>query len=134
VERTHYSSDNAEGTVTHANRLRRAPIVLPLSCEALHKSPVWCPRATTRHRLETGNDAHRAPAARPGFSVHLGECAHNSSAVVAKSTDFLVESDEGGGLKNRCRERKKIAIAQVLVCSILSFRGEVAERLKAAVC
>ena len=41
---------------------------------------------------------------------------------------------EGGGLKNRCRECKKIAIAQLLVYRILTVCGEVAERLKAAVC
>ncbi len=54
-------------------------------------------------------------------------------AVIEKSTDFPVDSDEGDGLKNRRGERKKIAIAQVLACRILSFCGEV-ERLKAAVC
>jgi hypothetical protein len=31
-------------------------------------------------------------------------------------------------------ERKKIAIVQVLACRILTVCGEVAERLKAAVC
>jgi hypothetical protein len=37
-------------------------------------------------------------------------------------------------LKNRCRDSKKIAIGQVLAYRILAICGEVAERLKAAVC
>jgi hypothetical protein len=54
--------------------------------------------------------------------------------VIAKLADFPREFDEGGGLKNRCRERKKNAIGQVLARRILTVCGEVAERLKAAVC
>jgi hypothetical protein len=41
-------------------------------------------------------------------------------SVIAKARDFPSESDEGGGFENPCR--------------ILTFYGEVAERLKAAVC
>jgi hypothetical protein len=40
----------------------------------------------------------------------------------------------GDGLKNRRLAQRKTAITQVLVSRILSVRGEVAERLKAAVC
>jgi len=39
-----------------------------------------------------------------------------------------------GGLKNRCRCGRKSAIRQVLISRTLSVYGEVAERLKAAVC
>jgi hypothetical protein len=40
----------------------------------------------------------------------------------------------GGGPKNRCRFRRKSWIPQVLISRTLSVCGEVAERLKAAVC
>jgi hypothetical protein len=46
------------------------------------------------------------------------------------STDF----NEGGGLKNRCRFDRKSWIQQVLISRTLTVHGEVAERLKAAVC
>jgi predicted DNA binding CopG/RHH family protein len=55
-------------------------------------------------------------------------------SVIAKSGDLAVGFDEGGGLKNRCKELKKNADWQVLACRILTVCGEVAERLKAAVC
>jgi hypothetical protein len=51
-----------------------------------------------------------------------------------KSGGFPVEIREGGGLKNRCRFERKSWIQQVLISRTLSVRGEVAERLKAAVC
>ena len=44
------------------------------------------------------------------------------------------EYDEGGSSKDRCRDRKKAAIVQVFAYVYLRSRGEVAERLKAAVC
>jgi len=53
--------------------------------------------------------------------------------VIAKPDDFLGIYD-GGGLRNRCRSRRKSSIGQVLISRTLSCCGEVAERLKAAVC
>jgi hypothetical protein len=47
---------------------------------------------------------------------------------------FRSHLTEGDGLKNRCRERQKNAIGQVLACRMLTVCGEVAEKLKAAVC
>jgi hypothetical protein len=41
---------------------------------------------------------------------------------------------EGGGLKNRRLAECKISIGQVLISRTLTVCGEVAERLKAAVC
>ena len=55
-------------------------------------------------------------------------------SLIVKSGDFRAEFDEGGGLKNRCRFWRKSWIRQVLISRTLSVRGEVAERLKAAVC
>ena len=55
-------------------------------------------------------------------------------SLIVKSCDFPVEFDEGGGLKNRCRFQGKSWIRQVLISRTLSVCGEVAERLKAAVC
>ena len=53
---------------------------------------------------------------------------------IAKSADFSGEFDEGDGLKNRRLRQCKISIREVLISLTLSVRGEVAERLKAAVC
>jgi len=44
------------------------------------------------------------------------------------------EFDDSNGLKNRCRFERKSWILQVLISRTLSVCGEVAERLKAAVC
>jgi hypothetical protein len=55
-------------------------------------------------------------------------------SLIVKSGDFRAEFDEGGGLKNRCRFERKSLILQVLISRTLSVCGEVAERLKAAVC
>ena len=62
------------------------------------------------------------------------ECAQSSGRCHAKAGDLPVETDEGGGLKNRCRFERKSWIRQVLISRTLSVCGEVAERLKAAVC
>jgi hypothetical protein len=70
----------------------------------------------------------------PGILNAFGECAQSPWVLIAKSGDFSVEFDEGGGLKNRRLARRKIAIRQVLISRTLSVCGEVAERLKAAVC
>ncbi len=45
-----------------------------------------------------------------------------------------MEFDDGGGLKTVIGQFKKRAIKQVFACRILTVWGEVAERLKAAVC
>jgi hypothetical protein len=60
--------------------------------------------------LENRNGAQRAPSARPGLSAPFRECARSPWVLIVKSDDFPVEFDEGDGLKNRCRERKKNAI------------------------
>jgi hypothetical protein len=66
--------------------------------------------------------------------MSLRECAQSSPGVIAKSSGFPVEIDNGDGLKNRRLHECKISIAQVLISRTLSVYGEVAERLKAAVC
>ena len=55
-------------------------------------------------------------------------------SLIVKSGDFRAEFDEGGGLKNRYTCERKSWIRQVLISRTLSVCGEVAERLKAAVC
>ena len=56
------------------------------------------------------------------------------ASVIAKSGDFPVEFDDSDGLKNRRLAACKMSIAEVLISRTLSVCGEVAERLKAAVC
>lgn len=80
------------------------------------------------------NDARRAPSARPDTQCVFRDCAKIRGSRMVKSGDFRAEFDEGGGLKNRCRFERKSWILQVLISRILSVCGEVAERLKAAVC
>jgi hypothetical protein len=55
-------------------------------------------------------------------------------SLIAKSRGFAAESGKGSGLKNRCRSGRKSWMLQVLISRTLSVCGEVAERLKAAVC
>ena len=62
------------------------------------------------------------------------ECAPSLWLVIVRAGDFPVEFDDSGGLKNRSRQFKKNAIGQVFARRILTVCGEVAERLKAAVC
>jgi len=57
-----------------------------------------------------------------------------AGSVFAKPADFSVDFDESGGLKNRYMRERKSWIWQVLISRTLSVGGEVAERLKAAVC
>jgi hypothetical protein len=81
--------------------------------------------ATTHNaRHQRAPDSQCLFAAVPKFSVSL----------FVKSSDFPVEFDEGEGLKNRCRFERKSSIIQVLISRTLTVCGEVAERLKAAVC
>jgi hypothetical protein len=54
--------------------------------------------------------------------------------LIVKSGGFPVEIRESGGLKNRCRFEGKSRLQQVLISRTLTVCGEVAERLKAAVC
>jgi hypothetical protein len=54
--------------------------------------------------------------------------------VIEESDGFLGELVKGGGLKNRRPAECKMSIGQVLISRTLNVRGEVAERLKAAVC
>ena len=62
------------------------------------------------------------------------ECAQSPWASHREIKQFPVEFDEGGGLKHRCMEREKTRFGQLLASRILTVCGEVAERLKAAVC
>jgi hypothetical protein len=78
--------------------------------------------------------AQRAPTRRQGFVDAFRECAHTSFARIAKTPCFSSESFEGDGLKNRRLAPSKISIREVLISVRLNLRGEVAERLKAAVC
>jgi hypothetical protein len=80
------------------------------------------------------NDAQPTPSLCAGFSVPLSECAESSWVVIAKSGDFPGELDGSGGLKNRYRLERKSWIPKMLTSRTLSVCGEVAERLKAAVC
>jgi hypothetical protein len=79
----------------------------------------------------THNSRHHQP---PVLSMSLYECAQSSEAVIAKSARFPGGFSEGDGLKNRRLRQCKISIREVLISVRLSLRGEVAERLKAAVC
>jgi hypothetical protein len=80
------------------------------------------------------NDAQRAPSALSGFVAVSRECAQTSWALIAKNARFSAEYVEGGGLNNRRLRQCKISICEVVISVTLSVRGEVAERLKAAVC
>jgi hypothetical protein len=57
-----------------------------------------------------------------------------SERRVRNCAGFTSENGEGDGLKNRRLRQCKISIGEVLISVRLSVRGEVAERLKAAVC
>jgi hypothetical protein len=54
--------------------------------------------------------------------------------VIEDQEGFPSKSAEGGGLKNRRLAECKMLIGQVLISRTLTDCGEVAERLKAAVC
>jgi hypothetical protein len=78
--------------------------------------------------------AQRAPSARPGIADTFRECAQTISAAPAKSAIFSGDFETCGGSKNRRLRQCKISISEVLISVTLSVHGEVAERLKAAVC
>ena len=91
-------------------------------------------RHSFSHTLENRNGAQRAPSAPPGISLPFRECAQSPWVVIVKSLGLSVEFDEGDGLKNRRLAQEKSASRQVLISRTLTDCGEVAERLKAAVC
>jgi len=61
-------------------------------------------------------------------------CPELMSLFKPKSADFPAESGDRDGLENRRLAHKNLRLGQVVACRILTVRGEVAERLKAAVC
>ena len=80
---------------------------------------------------EIAKDAQRAPSVRTGFSMlYMRVCPESLQEIAS----FAPKFGESGGLKNRCRFERKSQIPQVLISRTLSVCGEVAERLKAAVC
>jgi hypothetical protein len=78
--------------------------------------------------------AQRAPSARAGIPDYFHECAQTFLAARAKSAMFSGDFETCDGSKNRRLAQCKISIREVLISVRLSIRGEVAERLKAAVC
>jgi hypothetical protein len=68
------------------------------------------------------------------LSTFLASVPKLSLALIEKTLGFSAESIQGDGLKNRRLQQCKISISEVLISARLSVRGEVAERLKAAVC
>ena len=67
--------------------------------------------------------------------VHYSRCFSASvPRVIARDCEFLPEFGRSDGLQNRRMERRNSWIEQVLISRTLSVCGEVAERLKAAVC
>jgi hypothetical protein len=87
-----------------------------------------------RDTLRNRGKAQRVPSARQSFVDVSRECAQTSWALIARNAGFSADSVEGGGLKNRCTFERKSWILQVLISRTLTVCGEVAERLKAAVC
>jgi len=113
--------------MTHASRRRLA----------VHEPPHPVPRyaaVVIRDFLRISNKAQRAPTVRPGFVDVSRECAQTSLALIAKNAQFF------GRIRRRRRSeeplyvRRKSWIRQVVISRTLSVCGEVAERLKAAVC
>ena len=84
--------------------------------------------------MRNREDAQGAPSARTGFSMPFRECAQSPWVSDREIKRFPVEIDEGDGLKNRRPLERKSTITQVLISRTLTDCGEVAERLKAAVC
>jgi hypothetical protein len=78
--------------------------------------------------------AQRAPSARAGIPGYFHECAQTFSDARAKSAMFSGDFETCNGSKYRRLRQCKISIREVLISVTLSVRGEVAERLKAAVC
>ena len=87
----------------------------------------WRPPARTRLGTTRASGARRN-------SDSFHECAQTFLAARAKSAMFSGDFDTCDGSKNRRLAECKISIREVLISVRLSIRGEVAERLKAAVC
>jgi hypothetical protein len=85
------------------------------------------------HRVLSGVGNTWTNEGRPVFGESL-QCAQSPRVLIVKSGDFPVEFHEGDGLKNRRLGQCKMWIRQVLISRTLTDCGEVAERLKAAVC
>jgi len=77
-----------------------------------------------------------APAhnARHQRALDAGRFSASVPKGIAGNCEFVAKFCEDGGLKNRYRHARKSWILQVLISRTLSVYGEVAERLKAAVC
>jgi hypothetical protein len=89
-------------------------------------------RAPTHRRTATTHNArHQRATDSQGLFASVPKVG---GSLIVKSGGFPAECDEGDGLKNRCRFERKSWIPQLLISRTLSVCGEVAERLKAAVC
>ena len=88
-------------------------------------------RTSTRWSTAT---THNARYRRAPFLDAFWRVCPKSVGLIIESGDFPVEFAEGDGLKTRCRFERKSWIRQVLISRTLTVYGEVAERLKAAVC
>ena len=87
------------------------------------------------HRSSAGNATHNAGHERAVDSRCRSSRVRQLRRLVRENGPiFQASFGEGGGLKNPCTSFKKNAIGQVFTCRILTVCGEVAERLKAAVC
>jgi hypothetical protein len=92
-------------------------------------------RAPSTGGLQQERDrAQRAPSTGAGIPDCFHECAQTFSAARAESAMFAGDFETCDRSKNRRLRQCKISISEVLISVTLSVRGEVAERLKAAVC
>ena len=80
------------------------------------------------------NEAQRAPTRRQVLSTPFASVPKLHSLASRRRLVFRPNRFEGDGLKNRRLAPCKISIREVLISVRLNLRGEVAERLKAAVC
>ena len=86
---------------------------------------------TALRALGSLNDAQLTPSVCRRFLTASRRVCPESSPRIA---DFSREFSIYGGLKNRRLHERKSSIRQVLISRTLTVCGEVAERLKAAVC
>jgi hypothetical protein len=78
--------------------------------------------------------AQRAPSGHAGFADGFDDCAQTPPAITAKWAHLSWGFGKGDGLENRRLRQCRISNCEVLISFRLSACGEVAERLKAAVC
>jgi Transposase IS116/IS110/IS902 family len=105
--------------------VRRAPECAVPALPLFHRCIVPSASATTHnagHRR--ARDSRRLPSRVPKLRT----------LAIAKWAHFPNETNEGDGSKNRRLRQCKMSMSEVLISVTLSVRGEVAERLKAAVC